>query len=123
VERLAGKGVRGSSDRFGDSYLCSSVVGMRLVGRYGAYAYACDACGGKVREVYDHITGESVVLYGAGTRWYEWAGAPALDRVVRGVEFHPSGDRLARRERRLREAVDEDALVAGGVRDEVREQV
>jgi len=123
VEGMAAEGVRGSGVRFGDTYLCSSTVGMRLAGRYGAYAYACDACGGKVREVYDHISGESVVLYGAGVRWYEWSGAPALDRVVRGLEFHPSGDRVARRERRLREAVDEDRFVGDGVRDEVSEQV
>lgn len=122
MERVADEGVRGSSVRFGDTYLCSSVVGMRLTGTYGSYAYACDACGVEVREVTDSRDGESVVLYRSGTRWYEWQGAPALDRVRSGHEFHPSGDRVARRERRLREAVDEDRL-AGGVRDEVREQV
>lgn len=114
--------VRGTSDRFGDPYLCSSVVGMRLTGSYGAYEWTCDSCGCAIREVTDSRTGDTYVLYRAGARWYEWQGAPAFDRVRSGAEFHPSGNRLARRERRIREAVESEDL-AGGVRDEVREQV
>lgn len=114
-------GVQRSLNGLGDAYLCSSVVGMRFIWPDGAYTLACDTCGVQVREVTDGGTGETYVLYRAGDRWYEWAGAPALDRVRSGAELHPSGDQLARRERRLREVVEEDDL-AGGVRGEVREQ-
>lgn len=119
---MVDESVQGASDRFGDAYFCSSRVGMRLAGRYGAYEWACDACGCAVREVTDERSGETVVLYRAGVRWYEWAGAPAFDSVRSGTELHPSGDRLARWERRLREAFD-SGDIAGGVRDKVREQV
>lgn len=116
------RGFQRSPDRLGDSYLCSSVVGMQVGWGDGAYTLSCRACGVEIREITDSSNGETYVLYRAGVRWYEWQGAPALDRLRSGAEFHPSGNSVARRERRLREAVDAEDL-AGGVRDEVREQV
>lgn len=117
---MAVQGLRERTDGFSDADFCGAPVGMQSSWS-GTYTVSCRTCGIAVRTTTDAVTGDTYVLYRAGVRWYEWAGAPSFVDIVEGRERHPRGDRLARRERGIREAVAEDRL-AGGVRDEVREQ-